>query len=142
MLIESRAAAPGNAEAVIQAMTGLSVESLEAFAQKATGDGGQLRAHLGLPRPLPGATTFHIRCWNVSSRSLSPSFDGELEVRPLDEKRTGLMLTAQYRPAEPLRELANPLVLRSKAQIVLNRFVDQLVDCLRPAPDALVVGGR
>jgi hypothetical protein len=132
---------PSNGDALIEALRRLTPLALDELAQAASRDGGRLHAHLAPPVRRGAITTLHLRWWTEHDRSVTPSIDGELELRPVGAQVTELALTAQYRCRESLRELADSAFLRRVAESVVRGFLDSLVQSIEPPTRALAVPG-
>jgi hypothetical protein len=133
MWVRSVATLPSNADAVVEALVGMTPEALAGIAQGASRDGGQVQLHLARPVRRGDITTLHLRWWTEHDRSLTPSVDGELELRPVGAQSTELAITAQYRCREALRELADSVFLRRISESVIKGFLDSLVRSLELA---------
>lgn len=147
MWVRVVATVPSNADAVAKALVHLTPEALAGLAQAASRNGGHVQAHLALPVRRDEITTFHLRWWNDHDRSLTPSVDGELALRPRGPQSTEMALTAQYRCREALRELAGSIFLRRVAESVVGAFLDSLIEHLElqtatvAVPDSPVTRG-
>jgi len=142
MWVRTLLTVPSNADALAEALLHLKPQVLNDLAQAASHDGGQVHTHLAPPVCRGAITTLHLRWWADHDRSLTPSLDGELELRPLGAEATELAITAQYRCRESLRELADSVFLRRVAESVVRGFLDSLVHSLEPGTRALAVPGR
>jgi hypothetical protein len=85
-------------------------------------------AQLGRPAVRGPATVMELRWWNDKSRSLTPGFIGELELRTLPDELTELAIVGQYHPRAHLYELVDNSFLRLMAKAVVSSFLDQLRD--------------
>jgi hypothetical protein len=133
---------PSNGDALVEALRHMTPLALDELAEAASRDGGHVHAHLAPPIRRGAITTLHLRWWTEHDRSVTPSVDGELELRPVGAQVTELAITAQYRCRESLRELADSAFLRRVAESVVRGFLDSLVQSLEPATRALAVPGR
>ena len=154
MLIEHAVEVAAPCQLVLQALAELSGKDLAVIAGAATSSGEALleqskllpldeatRCHFGaqLGRPVGrGQTTvFPLRWWNDKSRSLTPGFIGELQVRPLCDELTKLAIVGQYHPRAHLYELVDPAFLGRLATGVVACFLDRLAErilTLTPSP--------
>jgi hypothetical protein len=133
---------PSNGDALVEALRRLTPLALDELAQAASRDGDHVHAHLAPPVRRGAITTLHLRWWTEHDRSVTPSVDGELELRPIRAQATELAITAQYRCRESLRELADSAFLRRVAESVVRGFLDSLVHSLEPATEDLVLTGQ
>jgi len=139
MWVRTLMTVPSNADALAEALLRLTPQALNDLAQAASHDGGQVHTHLAPPVCRGAITTLHLRWWTDHDRSLTPSLDGELELRPLGAQATELAITAQYRCRESLLELSDTVFLRRMAESVVRSFLDSLVQSLEPAMGALAL---
>jgi hypothetical protein len=142
MWVRTITTAPSNADALAEALLQVTPQALDELARAASRDRGQVHAHLSAPVRRGVITTLHLRWWTEHDRSVTPSLDGELELRPVGAQATELAITAQYRCREPLRELAESVFLRRVAESIVRGFLDSLVQSLEPATEALALTGR
>jgi hypothetical protein len=142
MWVRTLTTVPSNADALVEALRRVTPEALDDLAQATSRDRGHVHAHLARPVRRGAITTLHLRWWTEHDRSVTPSVDGELELRPIAAQATELAITAQYRCRESLRELADSVFLRRVAESVVRGFLDSLVKSLEPATRALTVPGR
>ena len=142
MWVRTLTTVPSNADALVEALRRVTPQALDDLAQAASRDRGHVRAHLAQPVRRGAITTLHLRWWTEHDRSVTPSVDGELEVRPIGAQASELAITAQYRCRESLRELGNSVFLRRVAESVVRGFLDSLVQSLESATRALTVPGR
>jgi hypothetical protein len=139
MWVRAEATVPSPIESVEAALAALSPQTLAALAQEASRDGCHLRAQLAGPIQRNGiTTTHHLRWWNDCERSLTPSLDGELQLRSQGPASTGIAITANYRCRATLGELADSMFLRRIATSVANTFLGLLAEYLPHAQEALV----
>jgi hypothetical protein len=141
MWVRAETTMPSPVESLEDALAGLSPQTLAALAQEASRDGCHLRAQLAGPIQRSGGTTHHLRWWNDGERSLTPSLDGELELRSQGRVTAGIAITAQYRCRASLGELADSMFLRRVATSVVNTFLGLLVEYLQQTQRALVPAG-
>jgi hypothetical protein len=139
MWVRTVTTVPSNGDALVEALRRVTPQALDDLAQAASHDGGQVHTHLAPPVCRGAITTLHLRWWTDHDRSLTPSLDGELELRPLGAQATELAITAQYRCRESLRELSDTVFLRRMAESVVRSFLDSLVQSLEPAMGALAL---
>jgi hypothetical protein len=139
MWVRTLTTVPSNADALIEALLRATPEALDDVAQAASRDGSHVHASLAPPVRRGAITTLHLRWWTDDDRSLTPSVDGELELRPVGAQSTELAITAQYRCRESLRELGDSVFLRRVAESVVRSFLDSLVESLEPAMGALAL---
>src|ERR1700694_5349081 len=136
MWVRTLTTVPSNADALVETLLRVTPQALDDLARVAARDGNRVHAHLAPPIRRGPITTLHLRWWTEHDRSLTPSLDGELELRPVGAQSTELAITAQYRCREPLRELADSVFLRRVAESVVRSFIDSLVQSLEPAISA------
>ncbi|HXN00386.1 MAG TPA: hypothetical protein VN973_00680 [Candidatus Dormibacteraeota bacterium] len=136
MWVRTLTTVPSNADALVETLLRVTPQALDDLARVASRDGNRVHAHLAPPIRRGPITTLHLRWWTEHDRSLTPSLDGELELRPVGAQSTELAITAQYRCREPLRELADSVFLRRVAESVVRSFIDSLVQSLEPAISA------
>jgi hypothetical protein len=142
MWVRTLTTVPSNTDALLEALRGVTPQALDDLAQATSRDRGHVHAHLARPVCRGAITTLHLRWWTEHDRSVTPSVDGELELRPIAAHATELAITAQYRCRESLRELGDSAFLRRVAESVVRGFLDSLVKSLEPATRALTVPGR
>lgn len=131
-----------NADALVEALLQVTPQTLDELARAASRDSGQVHAHVSAPVRRGAITTLHLRWWTEHDRSVTPSVDGELELRPVGVALTELAITAQYRCREALRELADSAFLRRLGESIVRSFLDSLVHSLEPATGALAATRR
>lgn len=141
MWVRAEATLPLPLESVEEALATLSPQTLAKLAQEASRDGCHLRAQLAGPIQRHGSTTHHLRWWNDCERSLTPSLDGELELRSGEAAVTEIAITAQYRGRAALSELTDSMFLRRVATSVVNTFLGLLAEYLQQMQNALVPAG-
>jgi hypothetical protein len=139
MWVRSVATLPSNVDTVLEALAAMTPEALAGIAQGASRDGAPVQLHLAHPVRRGDIITLHLRWWTEHDRSLTPSVDGELELRPVGAQSTELAITAHYRCREPLRELADSVFLRRLSESVIKGFLDSLVRSLELATSARLV---
>jgi hypothetical protein len=142
MWVRTLTTVPSNAGDLAEALLHVTPQTLDELARAASHDRGQVHAHLSSPVRRGVVTTLHLRWWTESDRSITPSVDGELELRPVGAQSTELAITAQYRCREALRELADSVFLRRVAESVVRSFLDSLVQSLEPATEAVAFADR
>ena len=138
MWVRAEATLPLPLESVEEALASLSPQTLATLAQEASRDGCHLRAQLAGPIQRYGSTTHHLRWWNDCERSLTPSLDGELELRSGEPAVTETALTAQYRCRASLGELTDSMFLRRVATSAVNTFLGLLAEYLQQVQRPLV----
>jgi hypothetical protein len=142
MWVRALTTVPSNADELLEALTLVTPRALSDLAQAASRNDGRVHAHLAQPVRRGAITTLHLAWWTDHDRSVTPSIDGELELRPVGAQVTELAITAEYRCRESLRELTDAAFLRRVAESVVRGFLDSLVQSLEPATRALAVPGR
>jgi hypothetical protein len=150
MLVERAAQLPVSAALALHGLDEISQRELASFAADATSQGESLLERSRLKRP-DDATPCHfgaqlgrpisrganivvqLRWWNEKSRSLTPGFIGELEVRPLDDHACELIIVGQYHPRAYLYELVDRKLLQRLANVVVSGVVEKFRDRLLAA---------
>lgn len=143
MLVQHAVELPGPAEHIVDELAGISARDLATIATVATSSGEALlersglqrldqacQCHFGaqLGRPVSrGSNAFlQLRWWNDKARSLTPGFIGELQVRPVSDRRTELVIVGEYHPRAHLYELVDRGFLERMANLVAAEFVREL----------------
>jgi hypothetical protein len=83
-------------------------------------------AQLGRPFNQGAITVLQLRWWNDKARSLTPGFIGEVQVRPLSNQRTELVIVGEYHPRAHLYELVDLGFLQRMASAVAAEFLREL----------------
>jgi hypothetical protein len=143
MRVERTVTLTVGADVALQGLVGIHARDLATIATDATSSGEALLERSGLAR-LDAANQCHfgaqlgrpvghdshqglqLRWWNERSRSLTPGFIGELELRPLGDHTCLLTLAGDYHPRAHLYELVDRTFLSRMAQAVAAAFLEAI----------------
>lgn len=94
-------------------------------------------AQLGRPVSRESITVMTLRWWNDKSRSLTPGFIGELQLRQLNDVACELAIVGEYYPRAYLHELVDRGLLSRMGKAVTASFLSGIAERVTAKPPSL-----